>query len=160
MMKKFVLFCLLALTGMTTLVQAQENEEMPRVFVLGEQEEAYEQLTRTYSQSLLTVCDNDMKVAFDKWLNMMQEMEAYAEQIRFELKGVSIWFHVFWSPEGNVDHIGFLLRPNSRNVPQADLAAFLSSFVKRYQFPVTSDQRFSHYTGATFPTFSQRMGDD
>ncbi len=154
-MKKMILLC-----SFVSFLAAPLLAQDSPVFVLGEQEKKYEQLTRDYSQSLLTACDNDMQVAFDKWLEMMQAMEAYAKKIRFDLNGVSVWFHVFWSPEGNIDNVGFLLRPNSRNIPNADLAAFLSSFIKRYQFPVTSDQPFSHYTGATFPTFSQRVGDE
>ena len=158
-MKKMLLFLLL--TGaLTSTMQAQPGSELPRVFVLGEEEQAYEQLTKDYSQSLLTACNYDMKAAFDKWLGMMQEMETYSEKINFDLKGISVWFHVFWNTDGNIEHIGFLLRPNSRNVPKAEMAAFLTTFMRRYTFPVTSGQKFSHYTGATFPTFSQRIGDD
>lgn len=158
-MKRLMLFLLL--TGVfTAMVKAQPGSELPAVFVLGEEEQAYEQLTKDYSQSLLTTCNYDMQVAFEKWLEMMQEMEAYADKINFDLKGVSVWFHVFWNTDGHIDHIGFLLRPNSRNVPKAELAAFLTTFMRRYTFPVTSSQKFSHYTGATFPTFSQRIGDD
>jgi hypothetical protein len=132
-----------------------QDSAQPKVFILGEDEALYERLTQTYNQPLLEACHNDVQVAFEQWLNMMQEIDDYAERIRFDIKGVKVWMHVFWNSQGAIDHIGYLLRPDSRNISTAELSAFLSSFMNRYTFPQTSDRKFSHYTGATFPTFTQ-----
>lgn len=134
--------------------------QAPKVFILGEDEQIYEKLTLDYSQTLLKASKNDIKSAFANWLEMMQEIEAYAKKIRFDIKGVRLWMHVFWNKEGKIDHIGFLLRPDSRNIPTRELAAFLSSFMNRYTFPLKSNENYAHYTGASFPTFFERVAND
>ncbi len=140
-------------------VQTWAQEAMPKVFLMGENEKGYEKLTQDYSQSLLEVCDNNMETAFGKWLDMVKDMEQYAQKIRFDLKGVKLRLHVFWAPDGKVDHIGYLLRSDSRNINTAELSAFLSSFMNRYKLNQTSDKKFSHYTGATFPTFVEKLSE-
>lgn len=137
------------------MAEAQETA-LPKVFVLGENEKAYEQLTRQYSRSLLEASNMDIQAAFDNWLDMMKAIDAYAVKINYDLKGVRIWFHVFWGPQGNIDHIGYLLRQDSRNVNSDEIRAFLLGFIKSYKLPLQSDQPFHHYTGATFPTFVER----
>jgi hypothetical protein len=144
-----------ALLGLfvTTSLYAQQSD-LPTAFMLGENEKAYEKLTEDYSQSLLEASDNDITKAFEHWLDMMQAVDTYAEKIRFDIKGIRVWLHVFWNPDGSVAHIGYLLRPDSRNAETAELTAFFSSFARQYQFPVKSSKPFSHYTGATFPTLN------
>lgn len=131
------------------------QETSPDVFILGENESEYLTLQAAYSKSLLEVCNNDLQQAFDAWLNMMQEMDRYAEKIDYDIRGVKVMFHVFWNSDGTVAKLGYLLRPDSKLLPEAELKAFFSSFIRRYQLPLTSDKRFMHYTGATFPTFSE-----
>jgi len=142
----------------STHAMAQEAS-MPKVFLMGENEAGYEKLTQDYAQSLLEVCGNDMEAAFENWLGMMREMEGYAKKIKFDLKGVKLWMQVFWAPDGKIDHIGYLLRSDSRNVNTAELSAFFSSFINRYKLPKTSDKKFAHYTGATFPTFVEKVSE-
>ncbi len=132
------------------------QSEMPTVFLLGENEKGYEQLARDYSQSLLEASNNDIRKAFNYWIDMMSAMDDYADKVRFDLKGVKVWLHVFWSADGKIDHLGYILRPDSRNVNTAELSAFFSSFTRSYRFPLKSQKKFNHYTGASFPTFVQR----
>lgn len=153
-MKKLTILVIL-LTLCAGLVTAQST--MEKVFKLGEKEEWYEQLTSTYNETLLSACDNDIKMAFGKWMDMMQAMDAHADKVNFNLKGVQVWLHVFWNPEGSIDQLGFLMRPESRNVGEQELKAFFASFIKEYRLPLQNDRKFSHYTGATFPTISERV---
>ncbi len=146
-------FSFLALSAQTTI---SSQAQLPKVFQMGGNEQAYEALTQEYPQTLLGACNNDMKMAFDKWLEMMKALEAYAGRINFDIKGVKVRLHVFWGTNGTVEHIGFVFRPNSRNARSEEFSAFLSSFIRQYTFPVQSQQKFSHYTIATFPTFSER----
>lgn len=127
-----------------------------QVFELGTDEQRYEQLTGSYSQSLLEATGGDITRAFESWLDMQQAIDTYAAEQNYDLNGVRMWLHVFWGPTGRIDQIGFLLRPDSRNVSAAEIKALLGGFAGRYTLPVQSGQRFSHYTGATFPTLSQR----
>ena len=166
-MKKIILFLLLTLSvGILSDISAQfayaapgQGSTLPRVFVLGEDEQAYNHLVESYgTSSLLNVCQNDMEKAFGKWLDMMGAMEAYAQKINFDINGVKIWVHVFWSADGTIDHIAYHLKPNSRNIDQQEFTAFLSSFIKNYKFPLTTDGvNYSHYASASFPTFSKRV---
>ncbi len=148
----FSLFCLFFLTHAQSQIQ-----ELPKVFLLGEHEKPYEVATQTYSKTLLEVCNDDMQVAFQHWIAMAKEMDDFAEKISFDVKGVKVWMHVFWNEQGGIDHIGYFLRPDSRNIKTNELSAFFMAFMGRYNaFPVKISQKFSHYTGATFPTFVER----
>lgn len=154
---KYILIVVLLVSGLPSLMQAQ-SDAMDRVFVLGAEEQRYEQLTSAYSQSLLEATKGDITSAFEGWLDMQQAIDAYAGSQNYDLNGVRLWLHVFWAPTGEVDHIGFLLRPDSRLVEEAEIKALLAGFIRQYRLPVQSQQKFSHYTGATFPTLSQRRG--
>ena len=136
-----------------SLLKAQDA---PKVFMLGKQEKAYEELTKTYKQTLLEACDNQIEVAFEKWLDMMQDMEAYADQVDYNIDGLKLLLHIFWNEDGSIAHLGYFMRPNSRNVNKAELSAFFSSFIRQYKFSVSSDRKFMHYTKASFPTFDER----
>jgi len=153
-MKGF-LFLLITMLNLS-LLNAQSTAAFPDVFVMGHHEAGYEELTQTYKQSLLEACNNDMQTAFDKWLEMMQQMEAYADEIDYNIDGVKVLMHVFWNEDGSIANLGYFLRPNSRNVPTAELTAFFKSFIRQYKFPITSDRKFAHYTKASFPTFTER----
>lgn len=156
---KWLLTLVLCVAFTSGALMAQTATELPKVFMLGESEQAYEELTQTYNQSLLEACDLNVETAFEKWLDMMKEMEKYAEKINFDIKGVRLWLHVFWSENGKIEHIGYLLRADSRNVNPTEIKAFLSSFMGRYTFPVTSTKKYNHYTGASFPTFIEKVNE-
>ncbi len=136
-----------------------QDTPLPKVFVLGEYEEQYEKAVPEYDQ-LLNVCNNDMRAAFDKWLSMTVEMEAYAKQINYDLNGIKVWIHVFWDTNGKVLHIGFHKKPQSRNVSDEELNAFFKSFMNYYQFPHSSNVRYSHYTTIAFPVFYKRANQE
>jgi hypothetical protein len=140
----------------TTTTSAQDDQ-LPAVFQLGENEQVYEQLTTDYSLTLLEVANFDAQSAFSNWLEMMLAMEAHADKIKFDMKGVKLWMHVFWNADGTIQHIGYMLRPDSRNVSALELSAFLKTFMKKYQFPLSGNKSFNHYTGANFPVYSEKV---
>lgn len=146
----------LVFTLFTTGLYAQP-EALPSVFVLGEYEEAYEAVKQDYSRTLLEVTNYDTEAAFGNWMEMMQALQDHAEKLKYDLKGVKVWLHAFWAPDGSIEHFGYLLRPDSRNVDQLELAAVLKTFMKKYRFPIRSDKEFSHYTGANFPIYSEKV---
>ncbi|MFT7604235.1 MAG: hypothetical protein ACI8VT_001809 [Saprospiraceae bacterium] len=154
------LFCIIQANGMSKQLLKVDSTILPKVFILGQHEKAYEKLYEQSSTVLLEVCHDDMNEAFDKWLGMLEEMEAYANQINFDIKGIKIWLNVFWDQDGSIEHLAFHLKANSRNIDQQELSAFFSSFMNHYKFPVVSDRNFSHYGSAAFPTFSRRVKKD
>ena len=152
---KNTFFALLLVLSGTAMLQAQSGS-MDKVFILGSGEERYEQLTSSYAQPLLDATGGDITRAFESWLNMQQAIESYAISQNYDLNGVRLWLLVFWAPTGEIDYIGFLLRPDSRLVDEQEIKALLAGFLNGYRLPVQSERTFSHYTGATFPTLSQR----
>lgn len=155
-MKIIVSLCvvLLSCTGLFA------QEPLPAAFELGTvNEKAYEQLTQDYNQSLLEVAGFDMTKAFDQWVGLMKEVDAYAAKINYDLKGVQAFLQVFWSPDGTIDHIGYLLRPDSRNFTdkeKQELTAFFSSFARNHKFALKGNRKFNHYTEVTFPTVVEK----
>lgn len=147
------------LAALTPVLAFSQSTSLDKVFALGTEEEHYERLTGEYSQSLLEAASGDITQAFESWLNMQQAMDAYANSQSYDLNGVKVWLHVFWSADGNIDELGFLLRPDSRFVDEKELKVLLAGFIENYKLPLQSGRKFSHYTGATFPTLSQRKVD-
>lgn len=126
------------------------SQDVPTVFLLGEHNKFYEEMMSGQS-TLLDVCDEDMNFAYDKLMGMMREMEAYAELVDFDLKGINAWMHFFWRPDGSIDHIGFHLKPNSKNVSTDLMKNFLEGFAKQYKLPLKHSKKFSHYSSFSFP---------
>jgi hypothetical protein len=133
-----------------------EFEKLPEVFTLGEYGKAYEIEMLAHQTLLLQVCKTDMKSAHDKWTSMLLEMEAYAAQTNFDLKGTKLWLHIFWKNSGAISHIGFYTKPQSRNINADKLKDFFEGFMRFYQLPIISTSSFSHYGSASFPVYYQR----
>lgn len=153
---KFILsLCLLfTLTGLFS------QNQLPTAFELGQvDEKAYEALAQAYNQSLLEVAGYDMTKAFDQWVDLMKQADAYAAKINYDLKGIQAFLQIFWAPDGSIEHIGYLLRPESRNFTdkqKQELTAFFSSFARNHSISLTSSKKFNHYTEVTFPTVVEK----
>ena len=147
-----------SLTAVSLFAQQGKErlKEIPSVFVIGDYEPEYEALMGNYSKSLLDVCGNDMTQAFDLWIGFVEEIEAYSKQSGFELNGVKTWIHVFFSEDGTITHIGFYLKPTSRNVDTDALVSFLNQFIGQYQLPFTAMDKYSNYTSVSFPSMYNR----
>ena len=137
-----------------------KNKSLPTVFVLGEFEGSYDELVQEYEQSLLTACDCTMKSAFAKWLSMLHELDLYANRENVDIRGVKVWLHVFWKPDGAIDHIAYHLRPNSRTIDAEVMTNLLDGFSKEYAFPLTSEAGYAHYSTGSFPVFGELANKD
>lgn len=148
---------LFALFVCSILIQFPLNAQTAnsKVFILGENESEYLELNTAYSLSLLEACNKDVDRAFELWLGMMSEIDKYSEKVKYDIRGVKVIFHVFWNQDGSIAKLGYMLRPDSKLLPKEELNAFFGGFIKGYKLPLTSDKKFMHYTGATFPTFSE-----
>jgi hypothetical protein len=134
-------------------VEQDSLTTLPKVFLLGNHESAYENLS-SEGTSLLAICDDDFNLAHGKWNTLLKEMEAHAEMINYDIKGVKMWLHVFWDSKGKIKNIAFYLKPNSRNIKTEEMTAFLTDFVNNYHLPSQYKSKFSHYGGAAFPTLN------
>jgi len=154
---RWIMICLFGILAVEGDAQDQKADaivqlDLPKVFQIGEYEEQYGLLYETYHDILLTVCDDDMELAFGKWMHMIEEMEYYAHEIDFDLKGVKVWLKLFWNSDGTIRYLAYHLKPNSLNIDTAELSAFFVSFVNRYQMPVKTNLKFTHNGSAQFPT--------
>jgi hypothetical protein len=151
------LFLLFGISGTNPSLAQSQSTPIPKVFLLGQHESAYNQLAIEYSKLLLEACENNLLQAHEKWQSMLMEMQAYSEQIDFNINGVKVWIHVFWKADGTIAHIGYYLKPQSRNINTAELTAFFKSFSNHYQFPLIEAKNYSHYGSASFPVKPVRM---
>lgn len=136
------------------------QSQLPAAFELGKvDEKAYEQIAQEYNQSLLEVAGYDMTKAFENWVELMKSVDVYAAKIGYDLKGVQAFLQIFFATDGTIDHIGYQLRPDSRNFTdkeKQELTAFFSSFARQQRFALTSSRKFNHYTEVTFPTVVEK----
>lgn len=150
----WTIFCWAAVIGFAQGNKAKNTttseQTLPTVFLIGENDKAYTNLLSSQT-TLLEVCDDDMHFAYHKLMGMMREMETYAAEVNFDLKGINAWMHFFWRPDGSIDHIGFYLKPNSKNVPTERFKGFLDGFAKNHKLPIKHNKKFSHYSSFSFP---------
>ena len=126
--------------------------DLPPVFLIGEYEEQYELLYEEYNEILLSVCHDDMYIAFNKWISMLNDLEVYAQSIDYDLHGVKLWLKVFWNKDGSIDHISYYPKPKSKKISFVEITALLKGFCKIYEPSITSEVKFTHHGSAQFPT--------
>lgn len=144
------------LLAMQLMPVAQQNvkTESTLAFLIGENEAQYERLVAEHNVQLLNVCDNSMDKAYNFWTALLVDLESYAEEQDFDLKGTKIWINVFWNADGTIRNIVYYPKPNSKNMDFELLSDFLSDFASSYQYELQHDKPFSHYGSAAFPTIS------
>lgn len=154
LIRKLVVFALLVYASVTTLSATswQRDSIDPRVFLIGENEAKMASLNKNFPTLLMTVCQNDMDIAYDKWMVMLSEMEVLSDKLNFDIKGLKMWMNVYWNKNGHIEYIGYYLKPNSRNVKIEDLNAFFNNFIKNYQMDLNAKTKFYHNGSASFPT--------
>ena len=130
-------------------------DTLPQVFMIGQNEDKYENLVSTCSKPLLNVCDDSMDTAYRRWMLMLSDIEKYADKSEFDIKGIKIWLNVFWNSDGSIRHLVYFPKPNSRNMDFDDLTIFLGNFAKGYQMEIPASNCFSHYGSAAFPSFAE-----
>ena len=144
-------FLPLAIQAQSASSVSNAQDALPRVFLIGDYEDAFENLLSEYPKSLIDACDGDMGKAFERWIVMAAEIEAYAEKMGFDILGVKAWFHVFFDKAGRIDHIAFHLKPKSKNVDLEAFKGMLEEFAGQYQFPLLSNEKYQNYSSVQFP---------
>ena len=108
----------------TSIEKPAHLDSLPEVFMIGQNELLYEGLVTKCNYPLLTVCQDSMDLAYTKWMQMLSNMEQFAEQSEFDIKGIKIWLNVFWDEDGTIDHLVYFPKPNSRNMDFTLLTKF------------------------------------
>ena len=132
------------------------NDTLPPVFMLGQDERAFDALKTEYDLQLLTVCRNDMEMTYYLWIQMMKHMQSHAGRTGFDLNGIKLWMYAFFNKDGSIGHLAYYAKPQSRNFKPEDMTAFLNGFVKMYKLPITADRSFQHYNVGHFPVLVEK----
>lgn len=131
------------------------QDDLPSTFLMGEYEKEVEKLNLYCGSVLLSVCDDSMDEAYTNWFSMLSDIEKFAEEKEFDIKGVKIWIQVYWNADGTIKHISYYPKPTSKNMDFTELTDFFNLFIKDYKFNITHDECFNLYSTASFPTFSE-----
>ncbi len=89
---------------------------------------------------------------------MLNELDVYSRKQSVDIRGVKLWLHVFYNPDGSVKHIAYHVRPNSRPIDATVIGPLLEGFARQYRFPIASDEGYAHYSTGTFPVFGELTG--
>ncbi len=150
---------IITLTLILDRAQAQTHVQptgIPEVFVIGEYEDQYLTLSQQHPAVFMSVYDNDIEKAYRGWSEFIMDIEDYALDLDFDLKGVKLWLNIYFNADGTISNLAFFPKPNSRNIPEEELIAFFKSFVHQYRFAETTEKGFQHSANASFPTFFHR----
>jgi hypothetical protein len=143
----------------TSQLFSTTNDTLPVVFMLGQDDRAFDALKVEHDLQLLAVCRNDMEMTYYLWLQMMKHMESYASQVGYDLNGVKLWIYVFYNKDGSVRHLAYHAKPQSRNFKPEEMTTFLTGFVKTYKLPIGADRSFQHYNVGAFPVMVEKGKD-
>ncbi len=159
-MEKLIMLSLLAIMfcsfNSTSQKQAASNpfmtDRFPTAFVINQHPTTFEALNKEYSMLLLSACEEDMNKAFGTWKSLLNEISFFALENNIDITGVKMWLKVFWSKDGQVEHIAYDLRPESKNIDRDEITALLKEFVNSYKKTLTSSaSKFSHYGSVSYP---------
>lgn len=128
-------------------------QELPKVIDVSQSDQQLEVLSGQYKSSLLTAADTNLTTMMNTWKHCLTAIEFYADKIKFDIKGVKMWMKIFWAKDGKIDHIAYYLQDNSINISKTDFEAFLASFSRNYQLPLTHKHRFSYSSRLQFPMY-------
>lgn len=151
----FFLFCVVFSATSAFSQASKQQKKIAPIYILGEYQEEHPDLSSQYKTSLLEVCDYDMKKAYAIWLDMLKQMESYAEKVDVDINGVKLFLKIYWDADGKIDYIGFYPKGDSKAIPINELRAFLLSFKRHYLASSNFNVNFSHNATALFPTSLQ-----
>jgi len=135
---------------------ADQTTVVPEVFLIGQYEDSYFQLSQQHPQALLSVYNDNLDLAYKGWSEFLMDIEDYATELEFDIKGAKIWLNVYFNQDGSISNLAFYPKPNSRNIQNDHLVAFFKSFVRQYHYPEVAEKGFQHSASASFPTFFHR----
>jgi len=129
---------------------------LPGVFLIGEHEDQYLPLAQEHPGSFMALYNNDINLAYRGWSELLMDIEDYAIDLDFDIKGVKLWLNIYFNADGTISNLAFFPKPNSRNVPNDQLVGFFKNFIRQYHLSETAEVGFQHSASASFPTFFHR----
>lgn len=143
--------CLHAQEGSTT-----SKSQLAQVFHIGDKPTEYEALLPQYG-NLLDICGQDLKKAGQVWGTMLSDIYGQAQESNIDLDGVQLLLHVFWTPEGKIERLGYYVKPNSKPIEIKTLDNLFKTFILSHLSLVQAEVPFSNYGVAGFPPLSWKI---
>jgi len=135
--------------------RASKTTAYPKAFVIGEHSATFETLNDLYNNQLLTVCDNDLKKAYRQWKRVLSDIDRYAQINGFKLKGVKMWVKIYWSESGQIEHIAYDLKRQSKKINKKKFTKLLTKYIESKPEPfMVGVSNFSHYGSVNYPIHS------
>jgi hypothetical protein len=140
--------------------QITAKSYLPSVFIMGEYQNEYDKLISKNSEQLLSVCENSMNVAYNHWNKLMIDIEQYCDSRAFDIKGVKLWVNAFWNKDGELIHIVYHPKPNSKNIDYSKLSNIIADFIKEENPKCLAHTlAYTHYGSASFPVYARLVGE-
>ena len=101
-----------------------QSTGLPAVFLIGEYEDRYLELSEQHPDMFMTVYKNNLDQAYKGWSEFLMDIEDYAADLKFDIKGAKLWMNIYFNPDGTISNLAFFPKPNSRNIPEENRADF------------------------------------
>lgn len=145
----FLVFSLCHILSASTQV-----DSLPPVFMIGDFEKKYEKLVESCSDPLYKVCDNSMDKSYEAWISVLKDLEVFAKKEEFDILGVKLFLNIYWNGEGQIKHMVYSPKPNSKNIDFFAMSKMFERFIENYKMPYEHSNCFNHNGSASFPTHS------
>lgn len=159
---KISLYSLLFCFGLNLWAQSagidskSSRNYLPECFLIGEYELAYDLLLEEYNKALVTVCNNDNDKAYAIWSVILNDLVEYSKTEGTDLNGLKLWLNLFFNNQGEIKHIVYYPKPNSKNMDFDKLTAFFSGFCKIYKMKESLPSKCMLSATASFPLFNKK----
>lgn len=153
-----VIFLSLLLVAQTGSSDSKSSSKpgLPTSFLTGEYELAYDHLLEQYNKALVSVCNNDNEKAYAIWSGILLDLSDYAKTTEMDLNGLKLWINVFFSSTGEIKHIVYYPKPNSKNMDFDKLTSFFTSFCQNYRMKEPLPDKCMLSATASFPIFVKK----
>ena len=85
-----------------------QSTGLPAVFLIGEYEDRYLELSEQHPDMFMTVYKNNLDQAYKGWSELLMDIEDYAADLKFDIKGAKLWMNIYFNPDGTISNLHFL----------------------------------------------------
>lgn len=124
--------------------RAAPDTVIPKVFIKGQSERLEDLLGQQFPKQILYAYNDNVQAAFAACARMVLAMEKYGNETGYDVRGIKAFVTFYFDRKGNIRHIAYSLKGNSRYFKPEDLERFFRQFMANYRLPVSSKYNFQH----------------
>ena len=130
------------------------QNDVTRCFQIGENQDQFLLLAQNHPSTLLDVYDNSMTNSYKAFTDVMKSLEKYADNKGLDLKGLKLWVNVYWDKSGEITHITYYPKPNSKNLDYKQVTKLFDEFIADAPLSKTYHENYIHNGSIAFPVFN------